>query len=186
MARPVALAEKKKKWEKRPNSIKCLLSADNQKILPPAFSSGEHVLGPPDHFSKNGVLSLFLTPPQGQGMGARGLSIAHKIPLLVGFHMSPPMGGCLHNFHGGRAREVKKTGFLAKKWLSLLFFAFQVQAIGPRGLYIDHKVPSHEAFHFHLTLVSCLYIYCGGQAPYVIFENYEKMFPALLWPRHCT
>ena len=119
-------------------------------------------------------------------MGARGLSIAHKIPLQVGFHMSPPMGGCLHIFHGGRAREVEKSGFLAKKRLSLLFFASQGQGIGPKGLGIDHKIPSHEAFHFHLTLVSCLYFYCGGQAPYVNFKNSEKMFPALLWPGHWT
>ena len=119
-------------------------------------------------------------------MGARGLGIAYKIPLQVGFHMSSPMGSYHCVYPGGRGREVKKMGFLAKKRLSLLFFASQGQSIGPKGLGIDHKIPSHEAFHFHLTLVSCLYFYCGGQAPYVNFKNSEKMFPALLLPGHWT
>ena len=100
--------------------------------------------------------------------------------------MSPSLGSYHCIYPGGRALQVEKMGFLAKKRLSLLFFASQGQAIGPTGLPIDQNIPSHEDFHFHLTLVSYHCTDCGGQPPYVIFKNFKKMFPASLWPKYWT
>ena len=97
--------------------------------------------------------------------------------------MSLSLGRYHCNYPGGRALQVEKMGFFAKKLLSLLFFMAPGQGMVPTDLHIGHQVPFHEDFHFHLTLVSYHCIYCGGWPPYVIFENFKKMFPASLWPR---